>query len=243
MKNLNRGLGIWQIINSTIITDIIAKAGFDLTILDLEHGLHTPNSIQDAVFTAKSNSLYTVVRIPCVNYQYLVQVIDTGVDAILFPHIESTDQLKNILEQSLLFPTGNKSYSPFIPKYNYGQFGQGFQKDPSIGILIESILGINNAENLLKEESIDFVYFGAYDLSVEINKPGQIFAEDIIDYLKKLLIQTKKNNKKILSIYRNKEELDILSALGVDFPISSVDTSHLISKLKEESEYFNKINS
>ena len=200
MQNLNRGLGIWQIINSTIITDIIAKAGFDLTILDLEHGLHTPNSIQDSVFTAKSNSLYTIVRIPCVNYQYLVQVIDTGVDAILFPHVETTDQLNSIFEESLLFPNGSKSYSPFVPKNNYGEFGKGFQKDPSIGILIESILGINNAENLLKSKNIDFVYFGAYDLSLEINKPGKLFDEEILEYLKKLLKQAKINNKKILSI-------------------------------------------
>ena len=28
MKNLTSGLGIWQILNSNIITDIIAKAGF-----------------------------------------------------------------------------------------------------------------------------------------------------------------------------------------------------------------------
>ena len=57
MKNIQKGLGIWQIINSNIVTDIIAKSNFDLTLLDLEHGLHTPQSIQDCVFAAKSNSL------------------------------------------------------------------------------------------------------------------------------------------------------------------------------------------
>ena len=49
MKILKSGLGIWQILNSNIITDIIAKSGFDLIIFDLEHGLHSPQTINDCV--------------------------------------------------------------------------------------------------------------------------------------------------------------------------------------------------
>ena len=60
----------------------------------------------------------------------------------------------------------------------------------------------------LKEQNIDFVYFGAYDLSVEINKPGQIFNPEIVNYLKKLIKYSKNYKKKILAIYRNKKELD-----------------------------------
>ena len=49
------------------------------------------------------------------------------------------------------------------------------------------------------------------------------------------------NKKQILAIYRNSKELDLLCELGVDFPIASVDTSHLIKKLSQESEYYFKI--
>ena len=38
MKELKDGLGIWQLINSIVITDIISKSRFDYTLLDLEHG-------------------------------------------------------------------------------------------------------------------------------------------------------------------------------------------------------------
>ena len=39
MKELKDGLGIWQLLNSIVITDIIAKSGFDYTLIDLEHGI------------------------------------------------------------------------------------------------------------------------------------------------------------------------------------------------------------
>ena len=240
MNFLDSGLGIWQIMNSNIITDLIAKSGFDFTILDLEHGLHNPKTVQDCVFAAKSNSLLTVARIPNSSYQDIVQLIDTGIDAILFPHIETTSQLNEIIQNSLLPPFGKKSFSPFVSKYNYGGLNKEFKENLSIGILIESVKGIDNAENLLQSPSIDFVYFGAYDLSVEIGKPGEIFNNEIINYLKILIGHAKQNKKKILAIYRNPKELDILLELGIELPVASVDTSHLMNKLKAETSNYKK---
>ena len=241
MKNIKKSLGIWQILKSNIITDIIAKSGFGMTLLDLEHGLHTPESIQDCIFAAKSNDLFTIARIPCISFEYIVQIIDTGIDAILFPHIENNEQINKIIKETLLPPLGNKSFSPFVTKYNYGSKAKAPKENPFIGILIESLIGIKNSEQLLRNPNIDFVYFGAYDLSVEINKPGQIFNDEILKHLTKVIKNAKTHNKKILSIYRDKKELDLLCKLGVDFPISSVDTSHLLQKLTQESEYYLKI--
>ena len=241
MKSMKQGLGIWQIINSSIITDIIAKSGFDLTLLDLEHGMHTPQSIQDCVFAAKSNDLFTIARIPCISFQNIVQIIDTGIDAILFPHIETNEQIDKIIKETLLPPLGNKSFSPFVPKYDYGSGAKDLKENPNIGILIESLNGIKNSEQLMRNPNIDFVYFGAYDLSIEINKPGQIFNDEILKYLTSLIGNAKIHKKQVLSIYRDQKELDILFKLGVDFPIASVDTSHLTQKLAKESFYYKKI--
>ena len=238
---MKQGLGIWQIINSSIITDIIAKSGFDLTLLDLEHGMHTPQSIQDCVFAAKSNDLFTIARIPCISFQNIVQIIDTGIDAILFPHIETNEQIDKIIKETLLPPLGNKSFSPFVPKYDYGSGAKDLKENPNIGILIESLNGIKNSEQLMRNPNIDFVYFGAYDLSIEINKPGQIFNDEILKYLTSLIGNAKIHKKQVLSIYRDQKELDILFKLGVDFPIASVDTSHLTQKLAKESFYYKKI--
>ena len=86
------------------------------------------NSIQDCVFAAKSNSLFTIARIPCKSFQYIVQIIDSGIDAILFPHIETNEQINKIIKETLLPPLGNKSFSPFVTKYNYGDINKDVKK-------------------------------------------------------------------------------------------------------------------
>ena len=86
-------------------------------------------------------------------------------------------------------------------------------------------------EDLLDNSFVDFVYFGAYDLSVEIGLPGQIFSEEIKEQLIKLNKAAKKYNKKVFQFFRNKEELKFLQSLMIEYPISSVDTSHLFQNL------------
>ena len=205
MFDLKKGLGIWQILDSSLITDIIGKSDFDITLLDLEHGLHTVKSIQECVFAARASSILSVVRLPNDIYPNIVQIIDTGVDAILIPHVETEKQLNKIINQIFLYPIGEKSFSPFVPKFNYGFYEKNEVKNPSLGILIESQKGIDNAEILLKNSNVDFIYFGAYDFSVEISKPGDIFCLEILDNLNHLISIAKKYDKKIMSLYRNKK--------------------------------------
>ena len=47
MGKLINGLGIWQIIPSNIVTDIISKAGFSITLVDFEHGLNDQKDLQN----------------------------------------------------------------------------------------------------------------------------------------------------------------------------------------------------
>ena len=137
---------------------------------------------------------------------------------------------------------------PLIKAYLSSLFAYEYTKDDLViffakseRILIESNLGIKNLLSLLNNPHIDFIYFGAYDLSVELGKPGQIFDNEIIKNLEYLIKKVKITNKKIMSIYRNKDELEILLKMGVNYPVASVDTSHIQQKLTYESQEFFQI--
>ena len=238
MKELKNGVAIWQILNSIVITDIIAASGFDYTLLDLEHGFFSIESIQNCVLASKSSKLKTIARLPSLSYEEIVRVIDTGIDGILFPHIENIKDLEIIIKKTFLPPIGEKSFSPFVPKYDYGIKKEFENSNPFLGILVESSNGIRNLSYLLSNNLIDFVYFGAYDLSVEYQIPGQIFEERILDDLRDIKKNALNNSKKVMAIYRTKEELQILNNIGVDIPVASVDTSHFVNKLKAECNLF-----
>ena len=110
-----------------------------------------------------------------------------------------------------------------------------------LGILIESLLAVKNLDSILKNPNIDFVYFGAYDLSTELGQDGDIFSARIIEILERFSSIANDYNKKTLAIYRSAEELNILYKLGINFPIASVDTSNLYRKLSNEVGIYKSI--
>mgnify|MGYP001219064175 CR=1 FL=1 len=203
--------------------------------------MHNPETIQNCIYTAKSNSISTVLRLPNDYYPNLVQVIDSGIESVIFPHVETTKQLESIINQTFQYPLGNKSYSPFVPRFNYGNNYKIEEINPSLGILIESKLGIKNAASLLSNPKVDYVYYGAYDLSVELDKSGEIFDKELLDILKDLIQVANSNNKKIMAIYRNSAELETLIEMGIHFPVASVDTSQLIKTLNNELKLYKKL--
>ena len=116
---------------------------------------------------------------------------------------------------------GERSISPFVPRLDFGNIKKQ-NINPLIGILIESNKGINNANQLISNEIVDFVYFGAYDLSIENNIDGDIFNKIIIKKLKLLLKESQKYKKQVMAICRDEKELSILVELGVGITVATV---------------------
>ena len=48
-------------------------------------------------------------------------------------------------------------------------------------------------------------------------------------------------DKKIMSLYRNKNELETLISMGVNYPVASVDTAQIMQKFKDLSKDYGQI--
>ncbi len=234
MKFPAHGIAIWQTIPSEIVTELIALSGHKFTLLDMEHGLFNPEIVSRCIQVAKSRDLLSIARLPSLDFPDVLKLIDSGIDALLFPHVEHPNQLTKIISETLLPPLGHRSYSPFVSRYSYGINSYGNHFDPSLGILIESLKAFEYIDDLVGHPSISFIYFGAYDLSVELECPGDIFNTKVLDYLSLLLKTVSKHKKILFAIYRNSKELKLSYQLGIHYPVSSVDTNLLLNELSKQ---------
>jgi len=223
-------LGIWQILASHHITDIILNSGFSTVILDFEHGDHDLNSLKDSIYAKRSyTEAILIARFPSISHPLITQSIDAGIDGILVSHIETLDDVQRLKNIILSYPEGNRSFSPFVARFGYGKKSISEASNPRLGILIESVSGIERASELLSAGCVDFVYFGAYDLSVELGISGEIFSESILVLLRSLVTICKARGIQIMSLYRCPEELSVLRSINVDTCIAGVDTGHMVN--------------
>jgi len=215
--------GLWQLIPSPVLTSVLLSRDLDFVIIDFEHGNFTLETLVLSVFAAKAAGKKLFVRVSSASSDLVSQILDCNVDGVLFAHIESECDVKLATSKFCYYPLGNRSYTPFSYSscYNNPEFTAC---TPHLGILIESEKGIRSLTTILASASVDFVYFGAYDLSVEIGLSGQIFHSTLIDMLRLIYQDCSRSNVPLWALARNSEEASLLNSCGVSVILRGVDT-------------------
>jgi 4-hydroxy-2-oxoheptanedioate aldolase len=186
--------GPWCVLPSPALTDIIAKAGADFVILDMEHGAHDLGTIEGMLRAAESCGCASLVRVSGINEAEILHVLDLGADGVIVPHIQSADDAKKAVAYAKYHPLGTRGFSPYTRAGGYSlHHVTTHAKDQNarviVGLILEGREGIENLDQILAlpgiTGSVDIIYIGAYDLSQALGVPGQVDHPQVKDYLQK----------------------------------------------------------
>jgi len=162
---------LWQQIPSPIITEILCRNNkFDGVVLDNEHGAYSPETIFNCVQIATLCRKKCFVRLAEIDKTQVRQILDAGVDGLVFSTIEKTKQIKKILDQCF-FPMqgGERGYGLTRDSF-WGEIKR--KRPPVIVAQIETVKGVD----LIKERGFgvnlfDYYLIGPYDLSSSLGDP------------------------------------------------------------------------
>ena len=216
-------LGIWQLIPSPMLTSVLLSRNLDFVIIDFEHGSANVETLLLSVFAAKAVNKKVYARVHDPSSSLISQILDTNVDGILFAHIECLEDVLGSSESIALPPRGKRSYTPFSYAFAYNHPTKVAPK-PELGILIESLRGIQALPEMLKSADIDFVYFGAYDLSAELGRPGEIFHATLLQLLALTVEACVAHGVSLWALAKNADEVELLKANRVNVFVLGVDT-------------------
>lgn len=228
-------LGTWCEIPTTYTTHVIAKAGLDFMIFDMEHGVMDFELIQNMVFTAHSEHKLAFVRIPEISETYVTRILDMGVDGLVFPHVKGIADVTDIVKLSKFFPVGERGFNPYIAAGGYrpvddSYFDQQNQRI-KIVVILEGIEAFNNIEEILLNDYIDIVYIGQYDLSLSIGVAGDIYNEKITKIMNESVEKINNYGKIAGCMVHSSIEAKKVIDKGFGFIVYKVDTGILYNAI------------
>lgn len=189
--------GPWCVIPSADVTNIIATAGFDFIIIDMEHGPINIETALDMARAAQAEDCSPIVRFGTINESDILHALDIGVEGVITAHVESAEDAERIVSMARYYPVGRRGFSPYTRAGGFcgGDITQhaNLQNEKIvIGVILEGKCGIENIDSILAVEHIDLVYIGAYDLSQALGIPGQIHDPRIREQLDTCIKKIKK---------------------------------------------------
>ena len=182
-------IGSWISFGFTQTCEIMAKAGFDWLVIDMEHTAIDNNQFLNLIQIIESMGLVPLVRIGKNDELLIKRVMDAGAHGIIVPMVNTVEEAQKAIDALYYPPLGSRGVG-LGRAQGYGTEFESYRKwadSESIFIpQIEHIEGVNNLENILALEGVDGFIVGPYDLSGSLGFPGEFQHPAVIKALEKV---------------------------------------------------------
>lgn len=235
--------GLWLGLSEIFSAEICAGAGFDWLLIDAEHG---PNDLRSIFAQLQAIAPYDsqpVVRPPQGDHVLIKQLLETGVQTLLIPMVESAEQARHLVEAMRYPPEGIRGVGSSIARAaRWGRITDYAEKandQMCLLVQVETRAGLENLDAILAVPGVDGVFFGAVDLAASFGLLGQPNHPDIVARIEDGLQRTAAcgkaggvlcGNRELVARYRNAGARFI--AVGVDGMLLAAATSELCASFK-----------
>ncbi|MFA4980525.1 MAG: aldolase/citrate lyase family protein [Sphingobacterium sp.] len=222
--------GTWCLIPSPEVINILAKAGLDFVLIDMEHGAADYVKAQLMIMAAEAEDCEAIIRVADNDEASILRALDIGASGVIVPHIESVEDREKAISYMKYPPLGVRGFSPYTRAGGYtSKKKHTVQENERIltGIIIEGKSGIKDIGKIIDDPQLDIVYIGTYDLSVSIGVPGDVSHPSVREILITCVDEIRRQGKFAGCLFHNGDELDFFKEIGIQFLAYKVDSKVL----------------
>lgn len=189
-------IGIWVGLSSPFAAEIIASAGFDWAMIDMEH---SPNDLTSVLGQLQAFAAYdtTAMVRPEWNDPVLVKrLLDIGAPGLLFPMVQSVEEARKAVGSTRYPPLGIRGVSSSTRANKFGRIPEYFstsEAELAVLLQVETRAAVALAGDIGAVQGCDGVFFGPADIAADMGLLGQPMHKAVWDFIlpaaKKLIAQ------------------------------------------------------
>jgi 2-dehydro-3-deoxyglucarate aldolase len=188
-------IGSWITIGDTAIAEILANAGFDWLVIDLEHSCMDLQIASNLIQVIELSGVCSLVRITSNDSNQIKRVMDAGASGIIVPSVNSKLEAVRAVEATRYAPEGNRGVGLGRAQGYGAKFKEYLEwqiKNPIVVVMIENKQALPHLEEILTTSGVDAFLIGPYDLSCSLGIPGKFDDPIFIEALNFILATGKK---------------------------------------------------
>ncbi len=249
LRNCESIAGTHVFLKDHCVSELCASLGYDFVWIDTEHTAIDYSILEQHIISAHSGGTESIVRVPWNDPILVKRVLDIGPTGVLFPTINTPEELNRAMRATLYPPEGIRGFGP-MRAIRYGiddsmEYIKRCNQELVRIVQIESDVAVENLEEMAKNPYVDCFMFGPNDLSGSIGEMGNVFSDDtsrLIDKGIRILKAAGKSigvssgdwNPKVIQYWHDKG-INVLS-MGIDY-------LHIMKGAQDELEAIRSIQS
>jgi 4-hydroxy-2-oxoheptanedioate aldolase len=166
----------FSLINSPVMVELIAHAGFDAVVLDMEHGPLGPESLNVLIPAARAAGVAPLVRVRANEPSLIGAALDVGAAGVVVPQVGSAAAAAAAVDAAR-FTAGHRGSNPYVRAAGYSTDAGFFARadaETAVLVMVEGMEGIAALPQILKMPGLDGIFVGPFDLSHSLGLAGQV---------------------------------------------------------------------
>jgi 4-hydroxy-2-oxoheptanedioate aldolase len=177
-------IGLWNSLASAATVEVIAGAGFDWVLVDMEH---SPNDLPLVHAQLQAMAAYPasapVVRPPWNDMVTIKRLLDLGVQSFLIPYVQNAAEAAAAVRHTRYPPHGVRGFASASRATRFGRipgYWQRAHEEICVLVQVETVEALGEIEAIAAVEGVDGIFIGPGDLSASMGHLGQPSHPEVI---------------------------------------------------------------
>ncbi|MFZ5823352.1 MAG: HpcH/HpaI aldolase family protein [Bacillota bacterium] len=163
-------------IPSPALVEIAGYTGFDLVVIDNEHGPAGIETTEHLIRAARCGGVPAVVRLTELNEKEILRTLDAGAAGIMVPMVNTVEEAERAVRAAKYPPRGTRGAATSTRAGGYTVFGglghlQASDASTLVILQIESVEALQNLDAIARVAGVDALFIGPSDLSASMGYP------------------------------------------------------------------------
>ena len=173
--------------SSPHVIEILGPLDFDFVWFDGEHGPFTLEQLEHLCRTAESVGATPIARVPDIRPSTILQFLDCGVQGIVGPHIATREAAEQLVRACYFGPLGERSFGGNRGcDYDYQLNDKvAYYRECNDNMVVSALLEdggvLENLDEILGVEGIDYFDVGPNDFAQGLGFPGEPQRAEVVD--------------------------------------------------------------
>lgn len=176
LKNGQKTFGGFLQTLSPVSAEIMAQAGFDWLIVDLEHAPGGFGNLQAQLQAMNGSGVVPFARAPWNDMVAIKRILDTGVMGVLVPYVNTREEAEAAVAACKYPPQGVRGVagSPRAAGFtaNTMPYLTSANDETIVMIAVETLEAVNNLDEILAVDGLDGIFIGPVDLASSMGYLG-----------------------------------------------------------------------
>jgi 2-keto-3-deoxy-L-rhamnonate aldolase RhmA len=202
--------GAWLQATSPVNAEILANAGFDWLMIDMEHAPGGFDTTMAQVQAMGATNAVPLVRAPWNDAVAIKKILDTGVMGVLVPYVNTAEEALQAVQACKYPPEGVRGVAGSPKAAGYGQNVMAYLKAANDKILVltavETADAVANLDEILKVPGLDGIFIGPMDLATSMGYLGNPAQPEVQDAIAEVEAKVVASGKVLASLAGNWEQ-------------------------------------